>query len=250
MLGGVETMRLARQIRALRVRRGLRQSDLAPLAGLSRTKISRIERGQLSNLTAGDLEKAATALGASLEIRVRWRGELLDRLLDEDHARLVEIIVALLRATGWDAAVEVSYSIWGERGSIDVLALHPPTGTLLVVEVKSVVPDSQAMLHALDRKTRLASQIATDRGWQARSVARLLAIGASATARRRVARLEETYAVAFPARGGQVRRWLRAPTGSISGLLFVSYGHGPRTNSALSAHERVRGPRRRLMRTG
>ena len=34
-----------------------------------------------------------------------------------------------------------------------------------MVEVKSVVPDNQAMLHGLDRKVRLAPLIAAERGW-------------------------------------------------------------------------------------
>ena len=170
----MDALRLGRQFRALRIRRRLRQSDVAPLARLSRTKVSRIERGQILNMTLGDLDRAAAALGASLNVSIRWRGKLLDRLMDEGHARLVELVVGMLRATGWEVAVEVSYSIWGERGSIDVLAFHRLAGIVLVIEVKSVVPDSQAMLPALDRKTRLAAQIAKDRGWECRHVARML----------------------------------------------------------------------------
>jgi transcriptional regulator with XRE-family HTH domain len=240
MLIGMDTVRFGLQMRALRMRRSLRQSDLAPLAKLSRTKISRIERGQIAGMPVSDLERAATALGAAIDLRLRWRGEQLDRLLDESHARLVDVVVALLRATGWEVAVEVSYSISGERGSIDVLAYHRLTGIVLVVEVKSVVPDSQAMLHALDRKTRLARQIAMDRGWACRHVARLLVIGASPTARRRIHRLASTYDTAFPARGQAVRGWLSGPKDSLSGLLFVSYAHGSRTRAPGFGRQRVR----------
>lgn len=72
--------------------------------------------------------------------------------MDEAHAQLVELVVAVLRATGWEVAVEVSFSISGERGAIDILAYHRATGIVLVVEVKSVVPDSQALLHGLDAR--------------------------------------------------------------------------------------------------
>lgn len=236
----MDALRLGRQFRALRIRRRLRQSDLAPLARLSRTKVSRIERGQILNMTLGDLDRAAAALGASLNVSLRWRGELLDRLMDEGHARLVELVVGMLRAAGWEVAVEVSYSIWGERGSIDVLAFHRLTGIVLVIEVKSVVPDNQAMLHALDRKTRLATQIARERGWECRHVARILVVGSSPTARRRVARLASTYETAFPVRGGELRRWLREPAGPVSGLLFLSNAHGMRTSAAPGDRERVR----------
>ncbi len=227
------------------MRKRLRQEDLARAARVSRTLISRIERGLLENVQVGELDRVVTALGATANIGVRWHGEQLDRLLDEAHAQIVDIVVALLRAAGWEVAVEVSFSIWGERGSIDVLAFHPATGILLVIEVKSVVPDNQAMLHDLDRKTRLAAQVAAERGWKVTRVARLLVIGDSATSRRRVDRLASTFDTAFPLRGWAVRRWLRAPAGSISSLLFLSYdspGNGRRT---APARERVRRPRTR-----
>ena len=242
----MDGVRLGRQFRALRVRKRQRQEDVGAAARLSRSKVSRIERGQLTGVTIHDLAHVAIALGATLDVRLRWNGELLDRLMDEGHAQLVEVVVAMLRVIGWEVAVEVSYSIWGERGSIDILAYHPLSGIVLVIEVKSVVPDSQAMLHALDRKTRLARQIAEERGWCVRGVARLLVIGASATSRRRVSRLASTYGSSFPDRGPAVRAWLRRPAGPMSGLLFVAYAQGVRANQAATTRERVRvGPTRR-----
>ena len=103
------------------------------------------------------LDRVAQAAGASLELVLRWKGEGLDRLLDEQHARLVELVVLRLRALGWDVAVEVSFARAGERGSIDVLAFHPVHRALAIIEVKSVTPDMQAMLGGIDRKGRLAS---------------------------------------------------------------------------------------------
>ena len=242
MLAGMDAVRLGRQYRALRVRKRQRQEDVGRAANLSRPKISRIERGLVAGVVVGDLERAAAALGATLDIRLRWNGEALDRLLDEAHARLVEVVVAMLRVAGWEVAVEVSFSIWGERGSIDILAYHSLTGIVLDIEIKSVVPDSQALLHGLDRKTRLARKIAEERGWHVRGVARLLVVGASVTARRRVAHLGSTYDLAFPQRGASVRRWLRTPEGPMSGLLFVSYAQGLSARSARPIPERVRAP--------
>jgi hypothetical protein len=119
--------------------------------------------------------------------------------------------VERLQRAGWQTIVEASFSIRGERGSIDVLALHPPSRILLVAEVKSVVPDSQATLHAIDRYVRLAPEIARGRGWTLTAVGRLLVVGESTTARRRVAQLASTYESAFPARGPSVSSWLRRP---------------------------------------
>ena len=43
-----------------------------------------------------------------------------------------EHVARLLTAAGWEVAPEVSFSIYGERGVIDVLARHPTAGSLLV----------------------------------------------------------------------------------------------------------------------
>ncbi len=139
--------------------------------------ISRIEHGKIDSVSIATLRRVAEALDAIVEIRLRWNGEGLDRLLDQAHAGLVEALVKRLRADGWLTEVEVSFSIFGERGSIDVLGYHEASGIVLVTEVKSVVPDSQATLVGVDRKARLAPEIARQRGWTCRGVARLLVIG-------------------------------------------------------------------------
>jgi hypothetical protein len=51
----------------------------------------------------------------------------------------------MLRAATWEAVPEATFAIGAERGSVDVLAWHAPTATVLIVEVKSVVPDAQAI---------------------------------------------------------------------------------------------------------
>jgi transcriptional regulator with XRE-family HTH domain len=239
----MDTVRIGRQYRALRVRKELRQVDIGQASKLSRAVISRIERGLLESVTIGTLVRAAAPLGAVVDVRLRWNGEQLDRLLDEAHARLVDKVVVMLRAAGLDVAVEVSFSVWGERGSIDVLAFHRGSGTVLTVEVKSAVPDSQATIHGLDRKARLAPQLATERGWECRAVARMLVIGSSPTSRRRVAQLAATYDAVFPMRGRVLRRWLRKPEGVVSGLLFVSYAPRRSGSSLFPGRQRVR-PRR------
>ena len=236
----MDPVRLGHQFRALRIRRRWRQKDLGDKAGVSASSVSRIERGRLDGVSIATLRNAAEALEADLDIRLRWNGEGLDRLLDEAHAGLVEDVVKRLQADGWVTEVEVSFSIRGERGSIDVLGYHEATGIVLVTEVKSVVPDSQATLFVLDRKTRLAPEIARERGWTCGAVARLLVIGDSTTSRRRIDALGATYRAAFPMRGWAIDRWLRAPVGSIAGLLFLPYArraHGRRPNAGV---QRVR----------
>jgi len=214
--------RLGRGIRALRRRRGWRQVDLAAAAGVSRTQVSRIELGESIAMPIGVLERISTSVGGSLDVFIRFHGEGLDRLLDEEHASLVDAVVTLLRSAGWDVAVEVSFSRYGERGSIDVLAWHPIRLALAVFEVKSVTPDMQAMLLGLDRKVRLAPVIAADRGWEPVAIARILVLGDTSTNRGRLARHAATIGAALPAGPREVRAWLADPRpGGIAGVLFI-----------------------------
>ncbi|HEY7132396.1 MAG TPA: hypothetical protein VH440_09105 [Candidatus Limnocylindrales bacterium] len=175
---------------------------------------------------------------------MRWRGEQLDRLLDEAHAATVSAALLRLHREAWATRVEASFSIWGERGSIDILAWHETTSTLLVVEVKSVIPDVQAMLHGLDRKARLAPEVAARFGWHARTVARLLIVAESPTSRSRVRRHAVVLDAALPDRGSRLRAWLRSPSAAVRGLLFLSNAAHSHTTAPTWRRERVRSPKR------
>src|ERR1035437_9460768 len=161
----MDRQRFGRSVRALRHRLGWRQEDLASRCGVSQGSVSRVERGVIAGLSIENIERMAVALGGELDVRVRWRGEERDRLLDATHAAMGEELVRILTGLRWECAVEVTFAIRRELGTVDLLAWHPPTGRLLVIENKSVVPDLQRMLSSLDRKFRLARGIAAQRGW-------------------------------------------------------------------------------------
>ncbi|MGH2385783.1 MAG: helix-turn-helix domain-containing protein [Candidatus Limnocylindria bacterium] len=80
---------LGRIVRALRMRLGWRQVDLAARAGVHRSVISRVELGKLSGLTFETVRRVLDALNARMDIRLDWHGPELSRLLDADHASLV-----------------------------------------------------------------------------------------------------------------------------------------------------------------
>jgi transcriptional regulator with XRE-family HTH domain len=213
------------------MRRHWRQQDLATESGVSRSLVARIEVGQSDAIPVGKLEKVASAVGARADLRLNWNGEALDRLLDAAHAGLVELTAAKLRAIGWEVAAEVTFWIRGERGSVDLLAWHPTLRLILVIEVKSIVPDIQAMLTSLDRKARLANEIARSRGLSPIASGRLLVIGESRTSRRRVEKHAATFAAEFPHRGASLKGWLRAPNVAppLRGLWFMPTAHAVRT---------------------
>lgn len=218
----MDAVRIGLSLRALRRRRHLTQSALGALVGLSHSTIARVERGHADRITLSTLLRIANALGASVSVRVLWQGEALDRLLDAAHADITELVLRLVRDAGWEVATEVSFNLRGERGVIDILAFHPESGSLLVIEIKSVVPDLQAMLGTLDRKVRVATSVAWERGWRPVRVSRLLVLPDDRTARRRVERHGAVFATVLPARTAAVRRWLKQPRDVLAGILFLS----------------------------
>jgi transcriptional regulator with XRE-family HTH domain len=223
----MDAVRFGLAIRALRRKRGWTQAELAERCGLSQSTISDIEGGLAFSSTPDTLTRVVGALGARLLVRVLGNGEDLDRLLDARHADIVESVAAYLRNRGWEVVPEATFSVYGERGSIDLFAFHPATGALLVVEVKSTIPDVQATLAGIDRKARLAPKLAEARGWRVTSVSRWLAVPGDATSRRRVLAHEVTFSASLPARTAAIKRWAAAPRGPIAGILFVaSTGEG------------------------
>ena len=185
--------------------------------------VSLVERGHLDGVTVHTLRAILAALEARLDLDVRWRGGALDRLVDERHATLVNLVVSILGFLGWETAVEVSFSQYGERGSIDVLAWHPRLATLLVVEVKTEITSAEETLRRVDIKTRLGRQIAADvRGWRPARIATILVLPESTASRSAIRRFEAIFKTAFPARGREIREWLREPAGVLRGAWFLS----------------------------
>jgi transcriptional regulator with XRE-family HTH domain len=234
MIRGVDDARVGRALYVLRRRRGLRQDDLAAAADVSQGCVSLIERGHVSSLSIKTVRAVFAAVDAGFEGHVAWRGGDLDRVVDEDHARLGSTFAESLQALAWATYPEVTFSEYGERGSIDVLALAPTRKAALVIEVKTQITSVEATLRRLDVKTRLASHIVFEReGWRPSVIGCLLVVRDGTTSRRRVDRHGAAMTAALPARGLVVRAWLREPQGPLRGLLFV-----PLTNGGSARHPR------------
>jgi transcriptional regulator with XRE-family HTH domain len=221
------------------LRLGLRQADLAAATGLSRQTISRLEQGTCDRMVFAAADRVAQALGARLVVYLSWQGEQLDRLVDAAHAELQNAAVNFLTAAGWLCAVEVSFNHYGDRGRYDILAYHPATGTLLVIEVKTAVGDVQATLGQLDVKLRLARTVARERGWNARHVARLLVIADERQQHRIVHRRAALFA-SFALRSHAARAWLRHHTAGADGLLIYLPRTDARTLAAGRSSRRQR----------
>ena len=151
----VDDLQLGAALRRLRVRAGRRQVDVARAAGVSQSLVSAIECSHLDALSLATVRRVFAAVDARFEARVLWRGAALDRLLDEGHARLVEASVAMLRRDAWDVRVEVSYAVYGERGSIDVLGGRADRRAIVVQEIKTELVRLEETIRKLDEKERL-----------------------------------------------------------------------------------------------
>jgi hypothetical protein len=118
----------------------------------------------------------------------------------------------------------VTYATRGASGSIDILAWHPSSGAILVIEVKTEIASAEAVLRKLDEKVRLAAAVAAERfGWRVTSVSQLLVIEESSTNRRRLAAHAALFDAALPSRGRDMQRWLAdLPSVSVGGCFWHS----------------------------
>jgi len=186
--------------------------------------VSLTERGHFGSVALRTLRRVFEVVDSRLELLVSWRGGGLDRLLDEAHLALVSRRASTLSGMGWIVALEATYSVYGERGSIDVFAASAKDRAVLVEEIKSDLTSIEELGRKTDEKVRLARQrLCRERfGFDPVAVGRVLVLPDTDATRQKVARLAPTLDVLFPARTREVRAWLRKPVGDISGIVFVS----------------------------
>lgn len=242
--------------RAVRIRGRKRQADVAREAGVARWRVSAIERGHFDAIGIGQLRAIAAALEIRVELDASWRGGDGARIVNERHSRMHELVAWRLAASlGWVFATEVTFSEYGERGVIDILAWHAATRTLLVIELKTEIPDPAGLVAQVDRYQRLAAKVGRDRGWIASSVAVWVLVAESDFNRDQLARHRLMLRNAFPLDGRFLRRWLRDPSsgsrpdtegtgggaGAVRGLSFLA-------NVTLGSTGERLGPTKRVMR--
>lgn len=242
---GVDAVRLGAMCRALRIKKGWRQVDLARRAQLSTATVWRLESGRTDELTVAAVITLVEALGGRVQFDVRWFGAELDRLLNARHSALHESVAHNFRGRGgWMIAPEVSFNVYGERGIIDIRAWHAETKTLLVIELKTDIVDVNELMGTVDRKRRLAPVVARDRGWEAATVAVWVIVGDSATNRRRVHAHGSTLRAAFPSDGRAVDGWLARPRGGLYCLSFWANRRDASANKGFANVRRVRPAKR------
>lgn len=174
-------LEVGRLLRMLRIRRGWRLRDVADRSGLSPATIGRTELGSITSVSV--VRQHAAVLDIRVEWRVVGRGADVARLLNEEHAAIVETMAASLAGAGWQVEAESSYSEYGERGRIDLLAFDQASSVLAVVEVKTELADLQDLFGSLSVKARLAPGLGRHNGWHSSRAVTVLAVAATAANR-------------------------------------------------------------------
>jgi transcriptional regulator with XRE-family HTH domain len=241
MLERMDDPHLGSALKSIRIRAGLPQAEVAVAADVPRSLVGRIEHGRMAGVRLDDLRSIAAALGASVDLGLRWQGGDLGRLINARHAAIHEAIANRFgELEGWALEPEVSFSSYGERGVIDGLAWHAATRSLLVLELKSEIVDINDLMGSVDRKRRLAADIGRGRGWTASSVSTWVVVADGRTNRRTLARHAKALRLKFPADGHAVAAWLRRPTQPINALGFLPIASLAITGSAVAGARHAR----------
>jgi transcriptional regulator with XRE-family HTH domain len=222
MLGRVDDIAIGRTIRLLRQRRGWRQVDLAARARCSQSLVAELELGRIDRTTLRTIRAVLGTLDVRAEIQPRGRFADLERLADAAHDALIAGGAPPLERLGWQPALEVTYSEYGERGSIDILAVLPGARAALVIEAKTELGSAEAVGRKLDEKARLVPRIVRRLyGWEPVAVGRVLLLPETS-------RLRRTFASSgalgrmLPDDPARLRAWLRQPSGAVAAAWFLS----------------------------
>ncbi len=237
----MDDVRLGNTLRVLRIRQRLRQSEVARRARVKRQVIGRIEAGMAGRYPLDTIRAVASTLGARFETGLRYQGAELDRIVGTAHAELHESFGTYLATLdGWAWLPEVSFSHYGERGVIDILAWHPGTRSLLIIELKTELVDPQDLVAVMHRRVRLGRDIAAREGWDPASVSAWVVVRDTSTERRRARRHGRLLTRAFPDDGRVARSWMLNPAGTLSALSFWSFGTSGGRSRTTGRVQRVR----------
>jgi len=206
---------LARACRDGRLALGLTQCALAAKVGVARSYIAAIERGR-ANPSLDVIVHLAAALGLELDLNLRAPIMIGDRRQhDAVHARCSGYVDRRLRTAGWETEAEVAIVDGRWRGWIDLLAFDRRTGTLIVIEIKTVIDDMGALERQVGWYERAARDVARTRGWQPRRVVTWLLVLSTEQNEQALIQNVDVIDRAFPVRPPSMERLLEDPAASL-----------------------------------
>ena len=194
--------------REVRLELRLTQTQVASAVQVSRGYVAAIEAGT-ANPTLDVVERVGAVLGLDAELVLR-RPTLIHpgRQRDLVHARCVGYVDRRLHAFGWETAREVEIVQARSHGWIDLVAFHPGSETLLVIEVKTQLLDLGSLERQLGWYTRAAGDATRRKGWIPRRIVTWVLVLASDEVDRVIATNRQLLGAAFPTRARGMLEWL------------------------------------------
>lgn len=201
----------ARACREGRLSLGLTQSTLASRVRVARSYIAAIESGR-ANPTLDLIVRIAAALGLELDLNLRSPVIIGDRRQrDAVHARCSGYVDRRLRGAGWETAREVAIIDGRWRGWIDLLAFDRRTGTLIIIEIKTVIDDLGALERQIGWYERTARRLALDRGWRPHRIVTWVLVLSSEQNEQALAQNGDVLKHVFPVRTPSMEALTRDP---------------------------------------
>lgn len=210
-------VRIGTMVLENRLRRGMSKTDLAERSGVSRQMVAAVE-----SATANPSLDIVAALfaGLELQIEVAARGPVLigsTPQRDAAHASCSAYLQRRFDAAGWVTAREVRIEDGRYLGWIDLLAFHEPSGTLVVIEVKTQIDDLGAIERSIDWYERAAVSAARRLGWRPTRTASWLVALATDEVDDRIWANRTALSLSFPIRAASMMATMTDPAGSALG---------------------------------
>jgi transcriptional regulator with XRE-family HTH domain len=220
------THRIGAIVRDLRVALRWSQRDLSLRSGVSQPWVCAIERGRAPDITIATADRLLEAMGAQMTIQVAAPFLAESRQLDPAHARCAAHVARRLVKDGWQVATEVEVGSDRSRGWIDILAWHPDSGLLLVIEVKTELHDLGAIERTMNWYEREAPSAARRIGWRPGRVVGVLLVLSTDVVDQRIRENRDALDRVFPVRARELaalvgvgRTNATVPPGKALGLI-------------------------------
>jgi hypothetical protein len=161
-------------------------------------------RGRCPDVPVRTIDKLLVAMGARLVLDASAPFLFNPRQRDVVHATCTTHVARRLERAGWHVATEVEIGDGRSRGWIDVLAWHPASGALLVIEVKTELRDLGAIERSLNWYEREAWAVARRLGWRPRRITGCLLLLATEAVETRLRENRDALARLFPGRAREL----------------------------------------------
>ena len=208
--------------RGRRVELDLTQAAVSGALGISRSHYAAIEAAR-ANPSVALVDRIAETLGLRLDLAASPVVMVTEpRVRDGVHARCSAYVARCLEAAGWLVLREVEISDGRLRGWIDILAFDPPTGTLLVIEIKTSIDDIGRLERQIGWYTRAAAT-AIPPDWRPQRTASWVLALATAEVDQMIGSHRDVMDLAFPLRAVSMREVIAGSrvAGSDPGLALV-----------------------------